>query len=171
MNSRSPVELPEYGSMNMSMPASTPAATLSAYVAPGICRMPCQSEITKPSKPISPLSTSVISSWLACIFTASSVEPPLKSVLENDGMTEPTWCSWTAGQYGASASRSNSARVTRSMPWSIGYAPVQAFDSSYAVRPSPAKCLAVASTSSWRCRPSMIVSIESTSAGVSPKLS
>ncbi len=54
--------------------------------------MACQSETTNPSKPIWPLSTSVISSLLACILTGLPRPSSVQSTLENDGITEPTWC-------------------------------------------------------------------------------
>ena len=77
-----------------------------------------QSEMTRPSNPSSPLSTSVMSSSLACILIGLPSPSSVQSTLEKDGMTEPTWCLLTAGPYGDSASSSNSGRETWSMPWS-----------------------------------------------------
>ena len=78
------------------------------------------------------------SSLLACIFTGLPRPSSVQSTLENDGITEPTWCLSIAVGYGESASFSNSARETWSTPWSIGYSPVPALLASYDVSPSPA---------------------------------
>ena len=80
--------------------------------------MALQSEMTSPSNPSWPLSTSVMSSLLACILIGLFIPSSVQSTLEKDGMTEPTWCLLTAGPYGASASSSNSGRDTSSTPWS-----------------------------------------------------
>ena len=106
------------GSMNMSMPALTPVRTCWAQ-SPGSWWMPSQSLITKPPKPSRPLSTPVISSSCACIFSGLPTPSSVQSTLEKDGMTVPTWCSRTAGAYGASALRQKSSRLVTATPWSI----------------------------------------------------
>ena len=52
----------------------------------------------------------MISSLLACILTGLPRPSLVQSTLENDGITEPTWCCLIAGTYGESASLSNSLR-------------------------------------------------------------
>ena len=85
--------------MNMSVPALTPTRTLYGVRPPkpglsgsGIWWMPSQSEITKPSNLSCPLSTSVISSWWACILSGLPTPSSIQSTLENDGITLRT--SW-----------------------------------------------------------------------------
>ena len=84
--------------MNMSMPAFTPVRTCVGQ-SPGIWWIPSQSLITKPSKPISPFSVSVISSRWACILSGLPTPSSVQSTLENDGITLPTSCLRTAGTY------------------------------------------------------------------------
>ena len=72
----------------------------------------CQSEITNPLNRMECLSTSVISSLFACIFTGFPRPSSVQSTLENDGITVRTLCLVTAGQNGASASLSKVARST-----------------------------------------------------------
>ena len=81
--------------------------------------MPSQSLITKPSKPSLPLSTPVISSRLACIFSGLPTPSSVQSTLENDGITLPTSCFCTAGTYGAASCARSRARLVIAMPWSI----------------------------------------------------
>lgn len=90
-------------------------------------------------------------------------------------MTEPIPRS-TAVWKGARCTASNCCRVTVVTPWSRVYEPV--VEVPYPVPPSPTKCLAVARTlsSSFKSlplrapwRPWMIVSMDWTSAGSSPK--
>jgi hypothetical protein len=112
--------------MNMSVPALTPMRTLYGVSPPlvgfdgsGIWWMPSQSEITNPSKPSWPLSTSVMSSWLACILIGLPTPSSSQSTLENEGMTLPTPCAPTAATYGATSMRQKSGRLVTVMPWSI----------------------------------------------------
>ena len=80
--------------------------------------MPSQSLMTKPSKPSLPLSTSVISSWLACILIGLPTPSSVQSTLENDGITVPTSC---CGRPGSTAQRvsQKSSRLVIATPWSI----------------------------------------------------
>jgi hypothetical protein len=89
--------------MNMSVPALTPVRTLYGVNPPfvgssgsGIWWMPSQSEITNPSKSSWPLSSSVMSSWCACIFSGLPTPSSVQSTLENDGITLPTSCAPSA---------------------------------------------------------------------------
>ncbi len=79
--------------------------------------MAFQSLMTKPSKPIRSLSTPLIMSPRACIFTAPRPSPAM-SREEYDGMTVPT-PRRTAVAYGARWMSSSCRRVTLVTPWSI----------------------------------------------------
>jgi len=81
--------------------------------------MPSQSEITNPGKPSLPLSTPVISSRWACIFSGLPTPSSVQSTLENDGITLPTRWRPTAGTYGARSIRAKSRRLVTVMPWSM----------------------------------------------------
>lgn len=95
--------------------------------------MACQSLMTKPLKPIRSLSTPLIISALACIFTGPSSSPRMSSE-EYDGMTVPT-PRLTASSNGARWTASSSCRVTFVTPWSMVYEPV--VDDPNSVPPSP----------------------------------
>ena len=101
-----------FGTITMSMPALIAVRTSAAVkpAAPSIWSMPFQSETTKPVKPSSPLSTSVIRYWLPCIFT------PFQLLYEI--MTEPTprcTAAWNGGRWIARSS----ASVSWVSPWSV----------------------------------------------------
>ena len=109
----------------MSMPALTPVRTLYGVRPPlvgaagsVIWWMPSQSLMTNPSKPICPLRVPVMSSWWACIFSGPALSS-VQSTLENDGITDPTWWSCTAGTYCRSATSQKSWRLVTEIPWSI----------------------------------------------------
>ena len=103
--------------MNMSTPALTDAAIFSSHV-PSSWWTASQSLMTKPSKPIPRFSTSVSSSRCACILSGLPTPSSVQSTLENDGITLPTWCFWTAGRYWRSECCQKSARLVIAMPWS-----------------------------------------------------
>ena len=109
------------GSMNMSTPALTDSRTSVAHssgLSGGIWWIASQSLITKPSKPIWPFSTSVISSLWACILSGLPMPSSVQSTLENDGITLPTSCFRTAGTYWRSECFQKSGRLVTAMPWS-----------------------------------------------------
>ena len=80
--------------------------------------MPCQSLITKPSKPYCCFKTPVIMSPRACILIGAESLPTICR-LEYDGMTDPTSCFCTASLNGSRKSASSCACVTVVTPWSI----------------------------------------------------
>ena len=99
------------GTITMSMPALIAVRTSAAVKpgAPSIWSMPFQSEMTKPEKPSSPLSTVVIRYWWPCIFT------PFHELYEI--MMEPTprcTAAWNGGRWIARSC----ASVSCVLPWS-----------------------------------------------------
>ena len=77
----------------------------------------------------------MISSRLACILIGLPTPSSVQSTLENEGITLPTWWSWTAGMYWRSEFSQKSSRLVIATPWSILKSPVAV---PYSVSPSPA---------------------------------
>ena len=81
--------------------------------------MAAQSLMTKPSNPILPLSTPVISSLCACILTGLPTPSSVQSTLENDGMTLPTRCRFTAVDVRRQVDLHEVRRSVTVTPWSM----------------------------------------------------